>query len=405
MRLFLRFFIYCILFYCLFSCSISSNGTGLKSELNNTEQTMQFFGNQLNRSNSIPGLVAEWLFSGNPLDEYALDTSGNGNDAEIRGATLIEDRFGTPNSAYYFDGVDDWLEVPDASELDLMNSFTISLYVKPDIDNGYYTGGFYDNPNAASTVISKDGLGPNDSRRDPYGAYNLYIRRISHDDPNTLTQTILYEIYNNRSNNFTGPYVRPEFEMNSKYHHIVWWHHGDTWKVWLDGVMVSNMTSTREPSNLTTQLLIGRRGWDNGFFKGCIDDISIYNRGLSDSEIAELSFKTNHKYELITSFKNWHAAKLNCETRGGHLVTITSAEEQSHITKYFNLNDHPWIGATDELVEGSWQWVTGEPWSYTAWYLNRPVIDYDANYARFWKQGKWLDTKNANRRYICEWNQ
>ena len=30
------------------------------------------------------------------------------------------------------------------------------------------------------------------------------------------------------------------------------------------------------------------------------------------------------------------------------------------------------IGATDAAVEGSWVWVTGEPWSYTAWETNEP---------------------------------
>lgn len=45
------------------------------------------------------GLVACYPFNGNANDE-----SGNGNDGTVYGAILAEDRFGNPNSAYYFDG-------------------------------------------------------------------------------------------------------------------------------------------------------------------------------------------------------------------------------------------------------------------------------------------------------------
>src|SRR5580765_2216648 len=48
------------------------------------------------------GLVAEYLFSGNPGD-----TSGHGRHGTVRGANLTADRFGQAASAYHFDGVDD----------------------------------------------------------------------------------------------------------------------------------------------------------------------------------------------------------------------------------------------------------------------------------------------------------
>ena len=47
-------------------------------------------------------LDAFYLFSNNSLDE-----SGGSNHGVVNGATLTTDRFGTSNSAYYFDGVDD----------------------------------------------------------------------------------------------------------------------------------------------------------------------------------------------------------------------------------------------------------------------------------------------------------
>ncbi|ETR68891.1 MAG: hypothetical protein OMM_04291 [Candidatus Magnetoglobus multicellularis str. Araruama] len=50
------------------------------------------------------GLVAYYPFNGNANDE-----SGNGNHGTVYGAILIEDRFGNKNSAYSFDGIDDYI--------------------------------------------------------------------------------------------------------------------------------------------------------------------------------------------------------------------------------------------------------------------------------------------------------
>ncbi|MCH8838914.1 MAG: phosphoribosylaminoimidazolesuccinocarboxamide synthase, partial [Candidatus Marinimicrobia bacterium] len=52
------------------------------------------------------GLVAYYPFNGNANDE-----SGNGNDGTVNGATLAADRFGSANSAYSFDGVDDYIDL------------------------------------------------------------------------------------------------------------------------------------------------------------------------------------------------------------------------------------------------------------------------------------------------------
>ncbi len=50
-------------------------------------------------------LKAYYPFSGN-----ANDVTAYGNNGTVYGATLVQDRFGNPNSAYYFDGVNDYIE-------------------------------------------------------------------------------------------------------------------------------------------------------------------------------------------------------------------------------------------------------------------------------------------------------
>jgi len=48
-----------------------------------------------------------------PFDGNADDESGNGYHGIVNGATLTTDRFGNPNSAYEFDGEDDFIELPN----------------------------------------------------------------------------------------------------------------------------------------------------------------------------------------------------------------------------------------------------------------------------------------------------
>ena len=55
---------------------------------------------------STTSLVAYWPFNGN-----ANDLSGNGHNGTVNGATLTNDRFGSPNSAYNFNG-SAYIDVP-----------------------------------------------------------------------------------------------------------------------------------------------------------------------------------------------------------------------------------------------------------------------------------------------------
>ena len=52
----------------------------------------------------LPGPIAYYPFNGNADDE-----TGNGYDGEAMGVTLVTDRNGNPNSAYSFDGKDDYV--------------------------------------------------------------------------------------------------------------------------------------------------------------------------------------------------------------------------------------------------------------------------------------------------------
>lgn len=105
-----------------------------------------------------------------------------------------------------------------------------------------------------------------------------------------------------------------------------------------------------------------------------IRDILI-ELGLPTEEVtpkAEEVFN-NHKYALYDLSMTWTEAKAYCEDLGGHLATITSAEEQAFIESFLPepyTKRQYWLGATFE--SGSWEWVTGETFEYTNWDRNQP---------------------------------
>ena len=96
--------------------------------------TLSLFSPAQNLSDS---LLLYYPFNGN-----AIDASGNGFDGFISGVTDTTDRFGNSNSAYYFDGVDDYIELPNISELkptDFPISFSFWVKLKDlTIQNGEF---------------------------------------------------------------------------------------------------------------------------------------------------------------------------------------------------------------------------------------------------------------------------
>jgi hypothetical protein len=80
--------------------------------------------NQVGAQIPTDGLVAWYPFNGNANDE-----SGNGNHGTVNGATLTTDRFGNANSAYSFDGVNDFIDAGIFYNFGTAN-FTVSCWFK-----------------------------------------------------------------------------------------------------------------------------------------------------------------------------------------------------------------------------------------------------------------------------------
>jgi len=109
----------------------------------------------------------------------------------------------------------------------------------------------------------------------------------------------------------------------------------------------------------------------------------------------------------------WFEARDECPVFGGYLVTIHSLEDQIFLKGLIDAGVcqgwGPWIGITDEDVEGDWKWVTGEPTTFTYWSGGEPNGGTSENYAHIDcannSEGTWNDVSHdwPWETFICEY--
>lgn len=145
---------------------------------------------------------------------------------------------------------------------------------------------------------------------------------------------------------------------------------------------------------------------DLDYFNGNLNNL-YQNFVIKSTPDDKIEFN-GHEYQLFLDSQTWANAKANCEAMGGYLVTINSNEENSFVNNLIGANSI-WIGLSDELDEGVWQWVTGESVSFTNWRSGEPN-DYGSgeDYAEMYTDGTWNDIgppafPSITRYYVCEW--
>ncbi len=130
--------------------------------------------------------------------------------------------------------------------------------------------------------------------------------------------------------------------------------------------------------------------------------VNIYKR--TTPTLTGFTSQTNyngHSYYRSTGSMTWTNARTACANMGGHLVTITSAAENTFV---FNTWPSGWIGFTDEAVEGQWKWVTNETVTYTNWNGGEPNNAGNEDYAQFVSGGRWNDLPNNSLPYVLEFD-
>ena len=197
------------------------------------------------------GLVASYSFnegSGTTL----IDRSGKGHTGTISGATWTT--LGKYGRALTFDGVNDWVTVADAADLDLTTGMTLEAWVRPSSLGSW------------RTVILK---------QSPGGlAYSLYASN---------EQSLVESDVNIGAD--VGAAAPAALAVNT-WSHLAVSYDGTALRLFVNGVEVDSRPLSGSMLTSTGVLRIGGNSVWSEFFAGRIDEIRIYNRALTPAEIA-----------------------------------------------------------------------------------------------------------------------
>lgn len=339
------------------------------------------------------GLVAHWSFD----DCTAKDVSGNGHDGVINGASCNS---GIKSNAFNFNGVNNYISVNDAVDLRLSDKKTsVSFFIKPQV-------------NGIDMLVLRKGF----SCWIP--GWGVGLSNFS-----GTSATIVGYSWDGRS--FSWLSSNQSDLIAGKWYHIVMNVDGSTAKTYLNGVLVAS-ANVDASVNIDTDspLFIGAApeggcGIPHAFFKGVIDDVRIYNRALSESEIQALYQKdggnvdnsgwiqnptTTHYYKALDNCGNWEQCETAAQALGAHLVVIEDQAENDWVASTFKIAATEmgyWIGYTDKEQEGVWKTITGEVAIYTNWLSGEPNNGGNGgreNYAQFMYYGTygWNDVAGDN---------
>lgn len=215
------------------------------------------------------GLVGYYPFCGN-----ANDGSGSGNNGVVSGATLTTDRFGNANSAYNFNGTNNYITIANVAANTFTSTFSISVWVKPAI--GYGSGS---SPNGTQNqIVSKWGYGGVNN-----AAYSLGVDQAG---------IAFTGVHNGSASSSVNS--SPSTISINEWHHLVSTLTGGVLKLYVDNVLVKTISNSVNAQNSRYTLDIAREALGNyGYFKGVIDDIQLYNRALNACEVNQIYTSTN----------------------------------------------------------------------------------------------------------------
>lgn len=205
------------------------------------------------------GLVGWWKMDGN-----AKDSSPNRNNGTVSGATLTTDRKGAANSAFSFNGTSNLINLPTSAALNL-NTYTFAAWIYLPSTAGNFAIFGSSNPGGPYWRVANGGLQAQGCANGSVGA--------------------------------------------GAWHHLVYAVNNSTGasKIYVDGGLNASCNGSVQ-SYTYSNLQLGVRQNSIDYFNGFIDDVRIYNRVLSATEIAAQYNSYNSQINLRSSPGNSTAA-------------------------------------------------------------------------------------------------
>ena len=112
--------------------------------------------------------------------------------------------------------------------------------------------------------------------------------------------------------------------------------------------------------------------------EGLFNDESDFLYSILDDGDGGICQYNGHTYRIFDESLNWSDAEAKCEQLGGHLVTITSEDEQLFLETFLNNSNKYSYFIGGKQTDSDWEWITGESFSYFNWAPGEP--NYSGNY-------------------------
>ena len=220
------------------------------------------------------GLIAYFPFNGNTNDE-----SGSANHAIANGPTLTADRFGKPDSACSFDGIDDFLRIPYHPSL-YPASLSATVWVK--VSESLLSGKY---------ILTSSG----DVATPPFDPFRLRLK---------ISRKI--------TSRFEGDEDRSQIDLESesklelgRWYFIATSYDANTGNasLYINGNLedVTSLKMVLDRNELGYMVGAGQRfdGQPDSttHFSGSIDDIRLYDRAISEAEVQSL-FNKGTQFEI-----------------------------------------------------------------------------------------------------------
>jgi hypothetical protein len=205
---------------------------------------------------STSGLVGYWR-----MDESSGTTANDSSANALHGSLLngaIHVR-GVLGNGVNLDGINDQVRIEDSPALRLTNGFTIAFWTRKHSENADYT-----------LYVGKGGpMTRNFAVWDHAGASGRLLLQFQ--DPNGLYRSIggMQEL------------------VVGRWYHVACTWDGATGRIYIDGSLDATGAMPGVPAVTSEPLLMGFAGY-HGRMAGLLDEVAIYNRALSGSEVVGL---------------------------------------------------------------------------------------------------------------------
>jgi len=234
------------------------------------------------------------------------------------------------------DGVDDYIDMTNSSQLSITGALTLSAWA--------YTG-----RDAVQSLMSRWNYGN--------ATYCQYAFGL------TPTKALYFYVGNGAGNIFTSTVTaNNSFTLNAWHHFVAVYSPSTYMRIYIDGALVKEITASvpATNNNISRPLFIGADYPSNSWFGGKMDEVAIWNRALTATEVNELYRKGVSRLDLNI----YSCSDVSCNTK-------TSS-------KYLeNVNNNTLIDFNSSLASSRY-------------------LGFDA----YFKKAKGLEDLNANSFYV-----